>query len=282
MTQESIETLQEELQKKIGRNLMRYQAIERLMKVLVANSDISTTIQNGIPVLVTRGPSIQRQTLGQVAGRVLEQVLMVGEEAPDNEQVSQIRFRTRFQLNVDAGTLQHYHEQFASMVEARNNLVHHLLEQVDVNAIEPIRTALSRLDAERAAVIPLHEWLIEVVTLMRAGMQEVAALLTSDDAQRMFDLHFLQQSRIAAVLFEAAQINARPDGWTPLATAGNVVHREAPGDLAAMKARYGHPTLKALVIATELFDVTDEPTTGGGVRPLYRVRTELLEQLSEK
>ena len=38
-----------------------------------------------------------------------------------------------------------------------------------------------------------------------------------------------------------------------------------------LRRRFGHVTLKAVLLATELFDVAEEPTPGGGTRTIYRI-----------
>lgn len=45
-----------------------------------------------------------------------------------------------------------------------------------------------------------------------------------------------------------------------------------PDAVTRMEERYGHSTLKQLLIASELFDVLDEPLSNGGFRTIYRVK----------
>lgn len=63
----------------------------------------------------------------------------------------------------------------------------------------------------------------------------------------------------------------RADGWTVLQTAQNLVRRDAPSELLDLRTRFGHATLKAVMLATELFDVAEEATPGGGIRTIYRI-----------
>ena len=73
------------------------------------------------------------------------------------------------------------------------------------------------------------------------------------------------------MLGEIATRTPRADGWVLLATAANVITREAPAELTELRKRFGCSTLKGVLLATELFDVTDEPTPGGGTRTIYRI-----------
>ena len=44
-------------------------------------------------------------------------------------------------------------------------------------------------------------------------------------------------------------------------------------NLPLCEARYGHATLKRLLVAAALFDVFDEPLPGSGSRTIYRLRS---------
>lgn len=59
-----------------------------------------------------------------------------------------------------------------------------------------------------------------------------------------------------------------------LSVAGQLIRQHAPEEMAVLKERYGHKTLKDLILATELFDMIDESTDKGGTRVLYRLRPD--------
>ena len=46
----------------------------------------------------------------------------------------------------------------------------------------------------------------------------------------------------------------------------------AEKEIALLKERYGHKSLKKLMLATEIFDIHEEATRKGGVRVLYRLK----------
>jgi hypothetical protein len=83
-------------------------------------------------------------------------------------------------------------------------------------------------------------------------------------------LPLLRQSRLVELLAVIAKQAARPDGWTLLSIAGNLVRHQAQEEMAALNETWGHKTLKGLILATELFDICEEHTEKGGVRVLYR------------
>ena len=64
-----------------------------------------------------------------------------------------------------------------------------------------------------------------------------------------------------------------------LATAGNIIQKLEPLELTDLSKRFGHRTLKHLLLATELFDVEEEPTPKGGTRTIYRINSRFELQL---
>lgn len=73
------------------------------------------------------------------------------------------------------------------------------------------------------------------------------------------------------MLGDIARQLGRDDGFVPLDLAGHLLRLHAAAEFAALKERYGHKTLKSLVLATGLFDIKEEPTPKGGPRVFFRV-----------
>lgn len=75
------------------------------------------------------------------------------------------------------------------------------------------------------------------------------------------------------MLGELATKTDRPDGWMVLDKADTIIRKLEPWELTDLGKRFGHRTLKRLLLATELFDVEDEPTPKGGRRTVYRINS---------
>jgi hypothetical protein len=105
---------------------------------------------------------------------------------------------------------------------------------------------------------------------MVAGHKAAAERLISEVESPQYKLTWLQQSRLVQLLAQIALTSARADGWTLLSRAGDLLRQLAPEEKERLKERYGHGALKPLLIASELFEVNDEPPDGGGSRVIYR------------
>jgi len=63
-------------------------------------------------------------------------------------------------------------------------------------------------------------------------------------------------------------------GWLPLAWAAHVVRQHELEDAGRLKERYGYATLKQVLIASQLFNILDEPTLKG-FRTVYRLNADM-------
>ena len=130
---------------------------------------------------------------------------------------------------------------------------------------------MTYLDDQRAGALPLRDRLLGFTKSLQDAAKAHAEFIASPEGDRQFELQWLRQSRLVLLLGELASRSNRSDGWTVLATAGQIVSRKEPDELKDMAERYGHRTLKKLLQATELFDIDEEPTASGGTRTIYRI-----------
>jgi hypothetical protein len=95
------------------------------------------------------------------------------------------------------------------------------------------------------------------------------------------ELAFLQGSRLVAMLGEIAMRTVRSHGWALLSSAGQLIKREAPAELEDLYKRLGYAKMKGILLASELFDVADEQTRGGGTRTIYRINGRYALQIPQ-
>jgi hypothetical protein len=140
----------------------------------------------------------------------------------------------------------------------------------------PANNSLSRQFglSQHEKILPELNTLKGMIDAIQLGRKMFEDFLTSDEGEKQFELSWLRQSQLVALLSEIGSQIARPDGWAALTTAGQQLRQHASEELSVLKERYGHKTLKALILATELFDVLEEPTAKGGIRVFYRLKAE--------
>jgi hypothetical protein len=87
-----------------------------------------------------------------------------------------------------------------------------------------------------------------------------------------FELLTHQESDFVFMLCDIASNTSRSDGWTPLDAAGKLIRQYAPEEITNLRKKYGRKTLKGLILATELFEIYEEPTSNGSMRVFYRLK----------
>ena len=130
------------------------------------------------------------------------------------------------------------------------------------------------LDQQREKIIPELKQLQSMIGSLEDGRKIMSEFLVSDEGVRQFKLSRLRQNRLALLLGEIANQIARRDGWAVMDAANQLVRQRAPEEIFGLKKKYGHKTLKELMVATGFFDITEEPTERGGIRVLYRLKPE--------
>ena len=264
-----LEKLKDEVLLKIGRNVMLLQQIEHMLKCLVINGKLSGYPSELKTIQEQRKATIHNQTMGQVVRQFLENTFSAPEETrigPEELKEKWISFRHT--IECDDVFYEERKKALASIVAERNDLIHHLLPN---NSFESLTQTEQYLDQQREKILPEFEFLKSWLK----GILENIDFLTSDEGKNMLMLLFLHQSPLVRCLFEIAEQRARHEGWVVLSNAAHIIRQQIPEEVIDLEKRYGHKKLKGLILETELFDISEEPTDKDGIRVLYRIKPDL-------
>lgn len=267
--------LTNEVERRVGRNLLLFQHVERILKSLLANARISGYANELDGLHKARSERTSGQTMGQLVGQYTEEVLVDAEprlQVPQDLKGAWISFS--FQIEFDDTFRERQLEDLRAIVERRNDLVHHFLQRWNPGSAESTRAALDYLDLQWQAMLPIRDHFLSVATDLQNGMAAHAAFLASEQGHSQLTTAWLQQSPLVKVLVEIAEHEGGTQGWTPLGTAGRLLRQREEGEVDLLLERYGHRTLKGLLLATDLFEVRDEATANGGQRAVYRLRSD--------
>lgn len=272
-----IEQSRNEVFRKIGRNVLNFQNLERKLKFLIANGQIAGYASELEAKRERYAATVQKQTMGALVGAFVENTLTAqGDAATDSsscpEELTEPYLSFRFSLETSAAEYEDRKQSLASIVADRNDLVHHFGTRFDLTSIAGCVDAGQYLEQQRDRFLPAFRYLSSAIDAMQDLQKRYTEFLASEDGKKQLDLLWLRQSRLVLLLGEIAAQVARPDGWTLLSIAGQRLRQHAPEDMVALQEKYGHKTLKGLVLATELFDINEEPTERGGIRVLYRIK----------
>ncbi|MBL0168450.1 MAG: hypothetical protein IPP85_15605 [Propionivibrio sp.] len=258
---------------KIGRNVLLFQQIEGILKFLVSNHHADGTMADFMERQQKRDKKVQKQMMGTLVEQYTEGILSdAGEPTNEPEDVTESWVSISFKRTGDKDYYDSQKADMKLMVDERNNLIHHFLSRWHPESVEHLAAASAYLDQQRDKVLPMLEHFKSFTKSMQESRQAMAAFLASDEGERQLELIWLQNSPLVNLLREVASQKARPDGWTYLSDAGRAAFIHEPDAVKHMKEQYGHSTLKRLLIASELFEVLDEPLRNGNFQTLFRLK----------
>lgn len=270
--------IRDEVFRKIGRNLLNFQKIEQMLKYLIANGRMSGYMSDIVEKQEQRAAAIHKKTMGQLVGQFMDNTYQGIEESNQTlVDVKEPHFSFSFMIETNSDFYDSKRQALKTLVEDRNELIHHLLPRYTLDSIESSLEIEQYLDRQREKLIPEYEHLNEIIERLDTSRKLMADFLNSDEGKSQFKRSYLQQSLLSACLLDFAEENARSDGWVLLSSAASFINQNEPNELSNLEKRHGHKRLKSFMLATEFFDVCEEPTDNGGVRVLYRIKPDLIK-----
>lgn len=261
---------QDEVLRRVGRNLLVFQQIERLLKFLLSNHKAGGAPADYKERQQKQADTINYTTLGNLVGLYGTEVLQdAGVEVPEEESPSDW-FSFSFRLSADAKFVEAMRQDLKLMTDQRNDLVHGFLPRWQPYSQEKLEEALAYLDAQRDKVQPMHEHLLTMANHMQDVRKRLVEFMASEEYLKQSELMWLQASPLVSFLRDKANQIRREDGWTYLARAGCLANRDLAEEVKNLKERYGFKTLKKLIVGSGMFDVFDEPLPDGQFRTLYK------------
>lgn len=160
--------LQRAVQLKLGGCIWRLQQYERLLKTMVANTDLAGEPAQLQALRDARVASVHKTTLGGLVSLFTGGYLRVedesepAQETDDKSPCDRFWFSFQQRMEMSAERLEAITAELKELVGLRNELVHHLLERFDLGQLDRCEAAVAYLDASRATIDrhyqTLHTW----------------------------------------------------------------------------------------------------------------------------
>jgi hypothetical protein len=166
----------------VGRNLVRLQNIERMLRLLLFTSALSGPVSQLAELQRLRGKELKKLGLGELGERYTKEVLQhsAAEEGvpPD---VDEIHVSFRFSAGRGTEQIKARRTALKRIVRARNRLAHKLLEDWNRQSVESGQQLLARLEAEDDEAGAEEQILRRDVTLFFTVREEWLRVLESDE-----------------------------------------------------------------------------------------------------
>lgn len=232
------------IEHKIGRNLLLLQKIEYLLKYIVTHANLSAPANKFKEIAKQKEDNIKGQTMGIVLSQFLAHMNTTSDNDIEDSDLEENSVHVSFdiQFNYNEVELERKKIMLTEILKERNYLVHHLIIDFDEDSHESCQSIENKLDKQRDKI------LVELNDL-----QSTAKSIRQLKKESFY--HIL--ANYFPLLFEFVKISIkkqREDGWTSLGIAGKVIRQTLPNEISQLK----HKTLKSYLLSTLFFDIKED------------------------
>ncbi|MBB3196893.1 OST-HTH/LOTUS domain-containing protein [Roseateles terrae] len=274
--------LQRAVQLKLGGCLLRLQQYERLLKAMLANTDLAGEPAQLQALRDARVASVHKTTLGGLVSLFTGGYLLAEEggapaaETDDKAPGDKLWFSFQQRMEMSAERHEAITAELKELVDLRNELVHHLLERFDLGQLDRCEAAVAYLDASRATIDRHYQTLRTWAEHMDNARALAASFMNSDAFKDMFIDGIAPDgqvnwpaSGIVSSLREAEQALAPSGGqahWIELNAAITWIAKQHPDQTPK---RYGCSSWRQVLHESGAFEVMKKtpaqtPTAGAG------------------
>jgi len=271
------QALQHEVQRKLGRCMLRLQQYERLLKALVASSALEGPVEELSAVQARQVAGASDKSLGTLVrmftashlmpeasrGEVDARGASKGDKSPDATWAS-----VRFSISMPPQRHEQTKVGLAELVALRNDLVHHLIERFDISNDSGCSAASNHLDSCYEQ-IDSH---CKLLTAWAVSLTESEALASSYLASKAFEDAFVHginpdgsvcwpPSTIVECL-RRVETARQVDGWTSLDVAIRLISKENRDQIPS---RYGCRTWRQVLKQSGQFEVRSVSGSSSGI-----------------
>jgi hypothetical protein len=272
-----LEILQYEVQRKLGRCMIRLQQYERLLKTMVATMALEGPPEQLPSIRDKQEACTSNKTLGTLVGLFTGSHLTAASpevEAepddirPEGQSPDAAWARIRFNIAMSTERYGQTTEGLAKLVEMRNHLVHHFIERFDLSEVSGCRAATNHLDSCYEEIDGHCQQLKSWAT----GLVEVKALTVAYIESKAFEDVFVHginpdgsvcwpRSTIVECL-RGAEAVCQVDGWTSLDAAIAFILK---GNRDQIPSRYGCKTWRQVLKKSGQFELRSTASSDGAV-----------------
>lgn len=261
-----------EVQRKIGRNIILFQQFEGLLKHVLTFREIDGHISELQDIIEFKKASISKQTMGQLVGQFTE-------NKNQNESIrsadDHVEPHISFKFWIDNEDFYlNKKESLSKLIQERNKLVHHLLLELDLKSIDSCERISKRLDIQCEHIRSEINATQSFIKALADGKKTMSEFISSGVYKQELIIQVLRLNSLVLMLTKIAQETARKDGWTLLHSASYLLKKYEPEEWELLRKSTEYKSLKSLMLKTELFEFSEEKTSKGGIRVLYKLKTD--------
>lgn len=184
MPEDHIKELRDIAFRKIGRNLVNFQQLERALKFIIVRSDLRGYASEAAKVLHDKEKDVDRKALGWLVQDFFKAVYSnhsFNDGPADERDEAWMSISLRIESNKNS--IRDRKRQLRELVKERNLLVHRLLANFDPDSVESCEKLIHLLDEQVDRLKPHYESLMRIIGNMQAAQQVVLKQLEAELAE---------------------------------------------------------------------------------------------------
>jgi hypothetical protein len=173
--------IKDEALRKIGRNVVNFQKIEGMLKLLLSRREFRGPISEFESKLDKQRQEVEHDSLGKLAKNYFEYMCSESEIETDWSSLEKTHFGMSFRIIAEKETLPVQREDFQCMVSERNRLIHQMLVGFNPDSIESCRDLIAELDKQNETIMRHYKNLQNALLAFQEGMNQLAKNVSEDN-----------------------------------------------------------------------------------------------------
>jgi hypothetical protein len=172
------EDLRNEALRKIGRNILNLQRMERYLKLLVVRINLSGYLPELEKVYQKRLKDVERLPMGVLVDKLTDGLYSTADPNADSpDDLKGVWVSSTFRIEGGAEQKKAAKKALTLVVKERNKLVHKMLGEFDSASVESCRELIDLLDQQHERIIPHFDGILGLLrSLDESRMKLVEAL----------------------------------------------------------------------------------------------------------
>lgn len=176
-----LEPIKNEVQRKVGRNLLLFQQVEHMIKWLLANTHFEGYVSELTLIRDRQAKLVKKKTLGQLIHKYIEVEASQEESKGGPERLKEPWLAFTTSLEADSNYFESKTQALAALNNERNELVHHLLPRLKPQALESWIEVEQYLDNQREKILPELKELQNRIKAIEEGRNTILKFIRSDE-----------------------------------------------------------------------------------------------------
>jgi len=276
-----------EIQRKIGRNLLLIQKMEYLLKYFVLHSNISGNLSQLKDIKKTRHEKLSKMSMGQVLPQYLNHI---NPSKENNQEIpnfkSDIHISIEWNYDLSKEEFEKKENLFSDILKERNDLVHHLIPDFNESSIKSCKDLEYKLDEQKNRLLAELKHLQAIIKAIQKAHNRFKEYSESGFFEKaLYYDKLLNDQLLILELAKLSMQNDELDGWISLGFAGIHIRNIIPEEVNKLKDKYGYKTLKPLIQNTKMFELKEDTNknmflyrlTADWKQYLRQINTEYIE-----